>query len=71
MRRKVRNYTSVVLSIGLFSAVPYEDVDALRNLKEVLVVPVCTEVPENDFIVKKYESKNKRLVIRGLHCWET
>ena len=71
MRQRVRNYISALLSIGLFGATPHEEVDTLRDTKETVVIQICASVPENDFIIRKYESKSKRLVIRGLHCWET
>lgn len=71
MRQKVKNYTSALLSIGLFGATPYEEADALRDQKETLVIQICVTTPENDFVIRKYESKNKRLVVRGLHCYKT
>ena len=71
MRQKVKNSTSVVLLVYLFSMTSTESSDALRPLKETVVVPVCVDTPRSDFIIQKWESNTKRLVVRGLHCWVT
>lgn len=72
MCQRIKNYTSTVLFLVLLLYIKGEEEEFIsRNTKEIHILTMCAHTPNSDFIIMKAESETKRVVVKGVHCFET
>ena len=68
MRRKVRNYTNIVLLVCGVGASTPTATDTGWDDKFTIVLTQCVFYPATGTLVAKAENPTKRVIIREVHC---